>query len=100
MRNTDTVDNVDIISGIFSTEFTLTVTTQVLLYCVQASVECSNDVKPVSCDETRPIEAAAVASEATSEVETGDATKDDTGGTCQQESATASTEPTHAEAAE
>jgi len=60
--------------------------------CLQVSAECSADVKPESCGETKPSEvAAAAASEAVSGVKTGDAAKDDTG-TRDEQSAKASTD--------
>lgn len=53
------------------------------------------DVKPECCSEAKPSEAAAAA--AASEVQASDAAKDDTG-TCEQESATASTNTSQEEA--
>jgi len=68
---------------------------------LQASAECSDEVKSAFCDEMKPNEAAAAAagaaSQAESEVECGDGAKDDTGGTSKQEPpATVSADSEHA----
>jgi len=61
--------------------------------CLQASAECSTDVKAESDGETKPGEASAASDrpDAPSDAKTDDAAKDDTG-TCKQETATASTD--------
>lgn len=59
---------------------------------MQASAECSDEVKSASC-----AAAAGAASQAESEVECGDGAKDDTGGTSKQEPpATVSADSEHA----